>query len=615
MFKNALKNLAPNIAVATKRFPIPALCSLLFCLMTTVPIFKALWPESRIHSALLSLLFCGCFWFIALKLYAESHGWGIKRYYAIGTAGFALLAWLFGQSHDPLSQVWFAGSALFLSIFIAPFLNKRATTMQIWTYNYRLWLHILFTILAAVGLYVGILAISTSINSLFGLRTSAVYLYGFFVIATFFSPILAMTGIPVNFHEEEERDCPKYIRIMPYIDIPLLCLYATILYVYTAQILVNWNLPKGGVAYMVSAFGCIGIIAYLASYPLHQNPGIINLFARYFFKILFVPLALLAVSIGQRIDEYGITEQRYTIVLCLIWLMLAAVTTLIQSRDKAPKIIFSSIVFLLLAASFGPWGASNVSANSQLHRLQAILEKNQMLVHGTLQKPTETPSPQDRRNISSIVDYMVDINRLDLMKPWFANQPNAYIHQKNDYEYLFSSKKSNSLAFAPNKSDGQMIVEDMGINYIGRYGRSDQTDREIHFTFDYHGEKTVRDISGYDYIVTNSYYTSTSSNAETIIGNDSLKLAIALDPSTNIYSVRLVDGKDPITFDLADIIKQLDKMKIENKNDSQKDFFVEKESSEIAIRLSIDVLYGKYEKGSDKPIVSSITTTMLVRKK
>jgi hypothetical protein len=601
MFKNALKNLAPNIVTAIRRFPIPVLCSLLFCLVTTVPIFKALWPESRIHSALLSLLFCGCFWFIALKLYAESHGWSIKRYYAMGTAGFALLAWLFGQSHNPLSQVWFAGSALFLSIFIAPFLNKRATTMQIWTYNYRLWLHILFTILAAVVLYVGILTISASIDSLFGLRTSAVYLYGFFVIATFFSPILAMTGIPVNFNEEE-RDCPKDIRIiLPYIAIPLLCFYAIILYVYTAQILVNWNLPKGGVAYMVSAFGCIGIIAYLASYPLHQNSGIINLFARYFFKILFVPLALLAVSIGQRIDEYGITEQRYTIVLCLIWLMLAAVTTLIQSRDKAPKIIFASIVFLLLAASFGPWGASNASANSQLHRLQAILEKNQMLVNGNIQKPKEIPSQEDRRNISSIVDYIDDINRIYLMKPWFDDLPNAFINQKTK---KFFGKKS------------KFIVEDMGINYIGHYERfADEIDGAITFNFDYSGKKTVREILDYDYIVINSYSPSATSNTETIIGNDRLKLAIALDPSTNMYSVRLVDGKDPVSFDLADIIKQLDKMKLENNNSAQKEFVLEKESSEMAVQLSVDSIYGKYEKNSDKPIISSFTITMLVRKK
>jgi hypothetical protein len=605
MFKNALKNLAPNIVTAIRRFPIPVLCSLLFCLVTTVPIFKALWPESRIHSALLSLLFCGCFWFIALKLYAESHGWSIKRYYAMGTAGFALLAWLFGQSHDPLSQVWFAGSALFLSIFIAPFLNKRATTMQIWTYNYRLWLHILFTILAAVVLYVGILTISASIDSLFGLRTSAVYLYGFFVIVTLFSPILAMTGIPVRF-DDEEKECPKDIRIiLPYIAIPLLCVYALILYIYTAQIFINWNLPKGGVAYMVSAFGCIGIIAYLASYPLHQNSGIINLFARYFFKILFVPLALLAVSIGQRIYEYGITEQRYTIVLCLIWLLLSAVTTLIKPRDKAPKIIFASVVFLLLAASFGPWGASNVSANSQLHRLQAILEKNQMLVNGKLQKPMEVPSQEDRRNISSIVDYMVDINRLDLMKPWFFNQSNADIKQTNKPEYLF----------VPEKSDSQKIVEDMGINYINRYGRLDEIDGAIPFTLYNNREKTVREVSGYSYIVTNSYSPDADSNAETIIGNDRLKLAIRLDPSTNMYSVRLVDGKDPVSFDLADIIKQLDKMKLENNNSAQKEFVLEKESSEMAVQLSVDSIYGKYEKNSDKPIISSVTTTMLITKK
>ncbi|MFN9253118.1 MAG: hypothetical protein ACK6BL_04120, partial [Holosporaceae bacterium] len=125
-----------------------------------------------------------------------------------------------------------------------------------------------------------------------------------------------------------------------------------------------------------------------------------------------------------------------------------------------------------------------------------------------------------------------------------------------------------------------------------------------------------REILDYDYIVINSYSPSATSNTETIIGNDRLKLAIALDPSTNMYSVRLVDGKDPVNFDLADIIKQLDKMKIENKNyDAQTEFVVEKESSEMAVQLSVDSIYGKYEKNSDKPIISSFTTTMLVRKK
>ncbi|MFN5174061.1 MAG: hypothetical protein ACK5GA_04090, partial [Holosporaceae bacterium] len=116
-------------------------------------------------------------------------------------------------------------------------------------------------------------------------------------------------------------------------------------------------------------------------------------------------------------------------------------------------------------------------------------------------------------------------------------------------------------------------------------------------------------------IVINSYSPSATSNTETIIGNDRLKLAIALDPSTNMYSVRLVDGKDPVSFDLADVIKQLDKMKIENNNSAQKEFIVEKESSEMAVQLIVDSIYGKYEKNSDKPIISSFTTTMLVRKK
>jgi len=599
MVKLSFKALAPNIAIALRRFPIPALCSLLFCLITTVPFFKAFWPESRLHAALLSLLFCGCFWFIALKLYAESHGWSIKRYYAIGTAGFALLAWLFGQSHDPLSQVWFAGSALFLSIFIAPFLNKRATPMQIWTFQYHLAMNIVLTFLAAVVLYIGILVVFSSIDSLFGLRTNAIFLYGWLIVATLFSPILAMSGIPKNF-DVEEKECPKDIRIVfPYIIIPILFIYAIILYIYSFKILVNWNLPKGGVAYMVSAFGCIGVIAYLATYPLHQNTGIINLFVRNFFKVLFVPLALLTVSIGQRIYEYGVTEQRYTIVLCLIWLLFSAIASLTAARDRAPKIIFASVILLLLAASFGPWGARGASAHSQLYRLQAILDRNQMLANEKLQKPSQLPSQEDRRNISSIVDYIDDINRIDLMKPWFDDLPNAFINQKTKKYFGKNSK---------------FIVEDMGITYINLYQRYGDEDA-IRFSFNIPGQREVREISGYDYIVTNTYMPSATSNAETIIGNDRLKLAIRLDPTINSYQVRLADGKDPVKFDLGEIIKQLDKMQIENKNDGQKDFFVEKESSELSMRLAIEYLDGHYPKGSDNPTISSVTTVMMIKMK
>jgi hypothetical protein len=574
--KDSVRNIVSNALAAVRRLPIPTLFSLLFCIVSISKFYG-----HKLEGTYLPILFCGYCWFIALKLFAESRAWPPVRYYTVGIVIFIIIAWHLYTSSQTSTPFSFLGTGLFLSIFVAPFLNKQASSMQLWIFNYRIWTNLCVTFLAAVVLFIGLIAIVASLNSLFGIKfNSTIYTYIWLVVATLFSPIFAMAGIPERFDASETN--PKSIRIiLSYIALPLLLIYAAILYGYTTKILITWNLPHGGVAYLVLAFCCTGIVAYLMSYPLHQEKGIINLFSHHFFKILLVPLALLAIGIILRVHEYGITEERYTVLLGLIWIAASALFTFIRPINQAPKFIFASLVSLLLAASIGPWSAVNLSTWSQVHRLKSLLEKHQVVVNNQIHHPTQALSRADRISISSIINYIIINKRTDYIKPWFNNLPNAQLYQKQ-------------AAY-----DTPTIMKDLGIEYIGPYS---VVEEDVHRFRFYKEQPPYLEVSGYDYIINTGNYAIDQPDFAYNIKPD---ISIKLESSSNNYIVRF-KANEPVVFPLEDVIKKLD--------DSHNPI-IDKESRTLAIRLIINNISGEFHKYSKKPIITSIGTTLLIKQK
>lgn len=404
-----LKTSLQSLASTVSRFPLPAIFSIAFC-----AVFICMVHEYTLYSNYLPVLFCGFFWFLGFKLLTESRKWGYKFYYAASIPIFlAMAAWILNTK----SMLSFLYLGLFLSIFIAPFLSRKPNSMQLWAFSYHVWVRIFLAALATLILWLGASAILASLHPLFDIRFDyKIYLDAISVAAFLFAPIFTMADIPERFDISRDK-YPQVIRlILSYILVPLLLIYSLILYVYIAKIIVMWSLPNGGVAYLVSAFGCAGVIVYLACYPLKEEMGIIRFYNRYFFKILLAPMALLALAIGLRIFEYGVTESRYAILLCLIWLMLSGMSVLLYNNEHAPKLIVLSAVVLLITASFGPWSAYNMSGNSQAHRLKLVLEKNHILPG----KPAKRLDDADRHDITSIMQYMVNTHKTEFIKPWLG---------------------------------------------------------------------------------------------------------------------------------------------------------------------------------------------------
>lgn len=98
---------------------------------------------------------------------------------------------------------------------------------------------------------------------------------------------------------------------------PALVIYAVILYLYLFRILIRWELPDGGVAYMVLGFLGLSLVCYLLRLQV-EDPHF-----EWFFKafpiIAAAPLILLWIGVFRRVMEYGVTDIRfYLLLLCAL---------------------------------------------------------------------------------------------------------------------------------------------------------------------------------------------------------------------------------------------------------------------------------------------------------
>ena len=110
------------------------------------------------------------------------------------------------------------------------------------------------------------------------------------------------------------KEPAKVIQIiLNYILSPAVIIYTIILYIYFLKILFVWELPKGGVAWMVMGFISVAIAGRMSQTILSRR--YYDLFYRHLTLISIPPLILYWVGIIFRIQNYSITESRIYVIL------------------------------------------------------------------------------------------------------------------------------------------------------------------------------------------------------------------------------------------------------------------------------------------------------------
>jgi flagellar biosynthesis protein FliQ len=263
----------------------------------------------------------------------------------------------------------------------------------------------------------------------------------------------------------------------------------------------------------------------------------------------------------MRLNDYGITINRYSVIMIGVWLSVVSLYSAVGKTNI--KFIPSSLAIVIVLISFGPWGMFSVSERSQVNRLKNILEQSKILIDGKIQNETiwvndslpKLYSINELKNqgvlsdslhneVKSIVEYLDSHHGFSSIKDWYTQDLEAMIDHKD-------SKGKRTVEF----SEAEIYMKSMGLNSNMIYPEYKQN--TISYTSDYNVK--ITSVSGYDYLADfNKYLYSDSEDAiaDFTIDNTDYYLKLTNKPPVDLI---LKSKSETITFKLDKMINVLEK--------------------------------------------------------
>lgn len=302
---------------------------------------------------------------------------------------------------------------LFLSFFTVPHI-KRDYGLDM--YVVRLFLTAAVAVLFSAVLFAGLSIIIFTITSLFSVRISGyAYLKLWLTMAGTVAPFLFMAGIPSQGEKIDPKTYPPVLSsLMLYVITPLVTAYTGILYVYFAKILFTRQWPVGVVAHLVLWYTAATTAALFFIWPLSKKNEWAREFPSRFAKAVIPLLAMMFVSVGIRMRHYGITENRYYVVVLGLWILAVMVYLALTKKKGAPSkswVIPATLGIVTLLSVFGPASSFSVAIESQNKRLEKLCTPYGITKESPL--PAVSIPKEDQREIVAILDYFDEYHSLE----------------------------------------------------------------------------------------------------------------------------------------------------------------------------------------------------------
>lgn len=513
-----IRNILSGLYLSIKRFPLTivfsaSVAAVLIVISETNPKEDALARIAMILALGIPLSLC-------IKLFFEKKDEKSTYKLVLGYIGGALFLilyyFLFLKTREmiPITRYVAVSLALYLWFLFIPHLLKKE---QFEMYVITVFTGFFVTIIYSIVLYSGLSAILFTIDKLLGIKIlGKVYYYTWLSVVFIFAVSYFLSVIPLKNQDLTVKAYPKLLRILLlYIVMPLLTAYTIILYIYFGKIIITAHWPIGIVSHLVLWYSVIVTIVLFFITPIKDENPWQNKFLKFFPKIILPLLIMMFISIGIRINAYGVTERRYFVVILGIWLFL--IMLYLSFTKKHRNIIIPlTLSIVALISVFGPLSSYSISKISQNNRFEKILIKDNMLKDGKLQSSPDIPK-EDKAEISSILDYF---NRN---------------HNLKDVKYLPQNFKLDDMDKV------------FGFSFVApSYGPTGE-----YFTFMRNQSENTLDISGYDYLfdtrILNSSANASSSplsasyNYETAVVKVTYKGIEIYNKNLNSFVKNLID--------------------------------------------------------------------------
>ncbi len=283
----------------------------------------------------------------------------------------------------------------------------------------------------------GIAAIIATVDILLFNVNDDAYPYMMTIVWVMFAPLYYLSLLP-KFNSEEESDLermkiarsyPRFLEILvSYIAIPLVGTYSLVLLAYFIKILVTLNWPSGQLGPMVLVYSAAGLIVFILASSLENRFS--SLYIKIFPKVLIPVVIMQLISVGIRLNAYGITEARYYVALFGIFSIVVGVMLSLKPIAKNSYIALLAACFAIFSI-IPPMDAFTVSRVSQITRVENILQAEGILSEGKL-TPKADASEHTKVETSNILTYLDRQSSLEYID-WLPKEFNIY----QDMEKVF----------------------------------------------------------------------------------------------------------------------------------------------------------------------------------
>lgn len=272
--------------------------------------------------------------------------------------------------------------ALSLLTFVAPFFRQRDNEKLSYFWQQiifaMIWASLNFVILCGGGSLV-----IACINVLFdNVLPTILYdkLWNFGLL--FFLPIsfLAMLPGPKKLASVTHCNTPRALKVtISWLLAPLALLFLAVLHAYFLKILMVDVFPKNSLVSIIIAIAIYSVFVYLMTYPMISGGNTQARFIqKYMFLLLAIPGAVLAWRFGVRIWYHGMTEQRFYVVLIVLWLAFNIIYHLRHRRiEHDLRVPVLSAALLLLVTALSPVSPTYFSPSQYQSR-----QMSQLLIDG-----------------------------------------------------------------------------------------------------------------------------------------------------------------------------------------------------------------------------------------
>ena len=363
-------------------------------------------------------------------------------------ASFFLFLPLMALNLKPFLWTYGFGFTYVLAAILLVISNRKMDNRPFAAHALHVVTQLFFGLLITGILNMAVMAIVASFFYIFGIDEPRhfyehIYQFIWFVLA----PQVCCTLIRQN--EDEVSEPFKVLRlILNFILSPAVIIYTVILYTYFIKIVFEWDLPKGGVAWMVMGFITVALVGRMAQSILSQR--YYDWFYRHFTLIAIPPLIMYWIGSIYRIRLYSFTESRFYLMVAGV-LMTLFVLMLWKERTRRYQLMALIFAAAIILFTYIPGiSAKSIGLSCQKQRLTRLISELKLAdaKTGKLNDEIEDMKriKQDSllceqyKDVTSVIEYV----RHEIGADEFKKQYGEWSYSEYSFTYIEDSVDVNA---------------------------------------------------------------------------------------------------------------------------------------------------------------------------